>query len=82
MGGGDNFKILWGDTAVMRRDIELMGDPQSPTRENPVGGCSVHWEDIMIHVGDIMSTSEDFQYIREIRRAYRGGYHEYIGGIS
>ena len=29
-GGGDNFKILWGDTAVMRGDIELMGDPQSP----------------------------------------------------
>ena len=25
MGGGGNFKILWGDTAVMRGDIELMG---------------------------------------------------------
>ena len=36
-GGGDNFKILWGDTAVMRGDIELMGGPPSPppTRENP-----------------------------------------------
>ena len=35
-GGGDNFSILWGDTAVMRGDIELMGVPQSPpTRENP-----------------------------------------------
>ena len=32
--GGDNFWNLWGDTAVMRRDIELMGG--SPTRENPV----------------------------------------------
>ena len=31
--GGDNFWILWGDTAVMREDIELMGGP--PTRENP-----------------------------------------------
>ena len=27
----------------------------------------------MVHVGDIMSTSGDVQYI--------GGYHEYIGGI-
>ena len=36
--GGDNFKILWGDTAVMRGDIEIMGDPPvPPTRENP--GC-------------------------------------------
>ena len=35
-GGGGNFSILWGDTAVMRGDIELT--PQSPpTRENPVG---------------------------------------------
>ena len=35
-GGGDNFWILWGDTAVMRGDIELKGgSPQSPTRENP-----------------------------------------------
>ena len=30
MGGGDNFWILWGDTAVMRGDIELMGDPPVP----------------------------------------------------
>ena len=30
MGGGGNFWILWGDTAVMRGDIELMGVPQSP----------------------------------------------------
>ena len=28
--GGDNFKILWGDTAVMRGGIELMGDPPVP----------------------------------------------------
>ena len=26
-GGGDNFWILWGETAVMRGDIELMGVP-------------------------------------------------------
>ena len=26
-GGGDNFWILLGDTAVMRGDIELMGVP-------------------------------------------------------
>ena len=25
MGGRDNFEIIWGDTAVMRGDIELMG---------------------------------------------------------
>ena len=30
MGGGDNFWILWGDTAVMRGDIELMGVPSVP----------------------------------------------------
>ena len=29
-GGGDNFWILWGDTAVMRGDIELMGGSPSP----------------------------------------------------
>ena len=37
-GGGDNFKILWGDTAVMRGDVdvELMGvSPVPPTWENP-----------------------------------------------
>ena len=39
-----------------------------------IGGCSVHWGvfstsgDIMMNVGDTMSTS--------------GGYHEYIGGCS
>ena len=33
--GGDNFWILWWDTAVMRQDIELMGaPPSSPSREN------------------------------------------------
>ena len=35
-GGGGNFWTLWGDTAVMRGDIELMGGP--PTRENPATG--------------------------------------------
>ena len=28
--GGDNFWILWGDTAVIRGDIELMGGPPVP----------------------------------------------------
>ena len=33
-GGGDNFWILWGDTAVMRGGIELMGGPpQSPPHQ-------------------------------------------------
>ena len=26
------------------------------------GGCSVPWRDIMMHVGDIMSTVEGVQY--------------------
>ena len=26
------------------------------------GGCSVPWGDIMMHVGDIMSTDEGVQY--------------------
>ena len=28
-----------------------------------IGGCSVHRGDIMMNVGDTMSTSEDVQYI-------------------
>ena len=31
--GGDNFSILWGDAAVMRGDIELMGVPPVPPLE-------------------------------------------------
>ena len=31
-----------------------------------IGGPSVHWEDTMSTVGDIMSTSGDVQYIRGI----------------
>ena len=42
------------------------------------GGCSVPWRDIMMHVGDIMSTVGGVQY--------HGGYHplkfEYRGWIS
>ena len=35
MGGGGQFLDFMGDTAVMRRDIELMGDPPvPPTGEN------------------------------------------------
>ena len=34
-GGGDNFYILWGDTAVMRGNIEHMGVPPVP----PLGNC-------------------------------------------
>ena len=34
--GGTIFRFYGGDTAVMRGDIELMGDPPvPPTRENP-----------------------------------------------
>ena len=35
-------------------------------------GCSVPWGDIMINVGDILSTVRGVQY--------HGGYHEYRGG--
>ena len=38
-GGGAIFGFYGGDTAVMRGDIELMGEspsPPPPTRENPV----------------------------------------------
>ena len=33
--GGDNFWTLWVDTAAMRGDIELMGDPPVPTLGKP-----------------------------------------------
>ena len=36
-GGRDNFWILWGDTTVMRGDIELMGGPQSPPLGKTLG---------------------------------------------
>ena len=36
--------------------------------------CSIPWDDIMIHVGDIMSTVRGVQY--------RGDYLEYHGGCS
>ena len=39
-----------------------------------IGGCSVHQGDIMIRVGDTMSTWGMF--------STSGGYHVYIGGIS
>ena len=39
-----------------------------------IGGCSVHWGDIMMNVGDTMSTPGMFSTSE--------GYHEYIGGIS
>ena len=51
-----------------------------------IGGCSVHRGVTMSTSGDIMSTSEDVQYIGGIPRVHRGmfstseGYHEYIGG--
>ena len=39
-----------------------------------IGGCSVHRGDIMMDVGDTMSTTGMFSTSE--------GYHEYIGGIS
>ena len=49
------------------------------------GGCSVPWGDIMMHVGDIMSTVEGVQYrggYHPLKFEYRGGYHDACGGIS
>ena len=37
------------------------------------GGCSVPWGDVIINVGDILSTVGVFGTV--------GGYHEYHGGI-
>ena len=42
-GGWDNFWILWGDTAVMRWDIEFMGVPRPPTPPPPLGKTLL-WE--------------------------------------
>ena len=36
-GGEDNFWILWGDTAVIRGDIELMGVPPVPPLGKTLG---------------------------------------------
>ena len=35
-GKGDNFSILWGGHSCYEGDIELMGPPSPPTRENLV----------------------------------------------
>ena len=43
-GGGQFFDFMGGNTAVMRRDIELMGVP--PTRENP----DIHLACYKLHV--------------------------------
>ena len=40
-GGRVNFWILWGDTAVMRGNIELMGVPQSPPPGKTLPGMAV-----------------------------------------
>ena len=43
-GGGQFFDFIRGDTAVMRRDIELMGGgPSPPTRENPEILTTFNW---------------------------------------
>ena len=39
-GGRDNFSILWGDTAVMRGDTELMGGPPVPPLGKTLGSHS------------------------------------------
>ena len=60
--------VHWG-CSVHRKDT--MGTSRG--YHEYIGGCSVPWRDIMIHVGDTMSTSEDIM-------STSGGYHEYIRG--
>ena len=43
--------------------------------------CSVHQEEIMIHVGDTMSTSGDVQYIKGIPLVHRGDIMSTSGDI-
>ena len=43
------------------------------------GGCSVPWGDIIINVGDTLSTVGVFSTVRGYHE-YRGGYLEYRGG--
>ena len=46
-----------------------------------IGGCSVNRSDIMMHVGDTMSTLGKFSTSEDIMST-SGGYNEYIGGCS
>ena len=46
-----------------------------------IRGCSIHQRDIMIHVGDIMSTQEMFR-TSEGYYEYLGRYHDSRGEIS
>ena len=49
--GGNNFWILWGgDTAVIRRDIELMGGPplEKPCSEALFGLKSTEYADFQV----------------------------------
>ena len=53
-GGGDNFWILWGDTAVMRGHRAHQGvPPVPPTGENPATGGDCIFETCEIPMGNI-----------------------------
>ena len=45
------------------------------------GGCSLPWGDIMINVGDILSTVGVFSTMGRYHE-YCGGYLEYRGGVQ
>ena len=67
--------------------MSILGTPNTLEGTMSASGSGIsliHWGmfstlgDIMMHVGDTMSTLRDVQYIRGYHE-YIGGYHEYIG---
>ena len=65
-GGGTILRFYGGHSCYEGGHRAYGGSPSPHTRENPVRGCSVHRGDIMIHVGDTISTSGNFQYIKGV----------------
>ena len=55
---------MWGDILSTVGVFSTVGDIMSTLGGylEYRGGCSVPWGDIMMHVGDIMSTVEGVQY--------------------
>ena len=50
--------VHWGMFSTLEGTISTSGG-----YHEYIGGCSVHWRDIMMNVGDTMSTSGDVEYI-------------------
>ena len=61
MGGGDNFRILWGGHSCYEGSIELIGGPPSPpTGENPATGGDCIFETCEIPMGSIKQVKMAF----------------------